>query len=289
MYRYEKNTKTLPSLFALKNSIWEHSRAENTARLVLLCLADHADPTGFCFPGVERIARRCKKSSRTVQRCLRILVFLGEIEIYPNAGPRAVNSYRVFMLPRNGVVNNTLASERCDMPEVTIETKSGDRDVTQTTSEPSNESTPIVPYGDDVQFWLSVVFKCFNYTSYHLDSRYTGWIRKHLSHLNREDAPSLLCFYEDEPLDSRKHPFNLRKRKPETLIRHLPAMVHLALELFPPWKPPPEPPKWRERLAKGYPDAAARIPAKRSFWDLRDDLRESIREAIGPDPPTAEA
>jgi len=41
-----------------------------TPKLVLLVLADHADDKGFCFPGVDTIARRASVSERTLTRVL---------------------------------------------------------------------------------------------------------------------------------------------------------------------------------------------------------------------------
>jgi len=35
---------------------------------VLLCLADHADGDGICWPGLKHVARKCRVSRRTVQR-----------------------------------------------------------------------------------------------------------------------------------------------------------------------------------------------------------------------------
>lgn len=51
---------------------WEQP-LEGTAKLVLLCLAEHADAEGRCWPSVARIAQRCGISERTAQRALRLL------------------------------------------------------------------------------------------------------------------------------------------------------------------------------------------------------------------------
>jgi hypothetical protein len=46
-----------------------------TEMLVMLALADHANPEGgLSYPSVERLARYCRFSERTVQRTLRELV-----------------------------------------------------------------------------------------------------------------------------------------------------------------------------------------------------------------------
>lgn len=77
----------------LTNRVWEHSKARLGAKLVLLCLADHADENGVAFPSVKRIADRTDMSERAVQSSITILEILGELKIRKNEGPRGVNIY----------------------------------------------------------------------------------------------------------------------------------------------------------------------------------------------------
>ena len=49
-------------------------------RTILLCLAEHADPDGYCFPSYERIARMCDCDRSTVYRRLDRLTSLGLVQ-----------------------------------------------------------------------------------------------------------------------------------------------------------------------------------------------------------------
>jgi len=55
--------------------------------VVLLCLADHADETGVCWPSHARISKKTGLSRRTVGDCLRDLEELGLIERAPQSKP----------------------------------------------------------------------------------------------------------------------------------------------------------------------------------------------------------
>ncbi|MDE2097580.1 MAG: helix-turn-helix domain-containing protein [Patescibacteria group bacterium] len=45
--------------FKYLDSAWEADCKRAAAKLVLVCLADHANDGGGCFPSVARIAKRC--------------------------------------------------------------------------------------------------------------------------------------------------------------------------------------------------------------------------------------
>lgn len=94
--------------------VWEQSRAEGTDRLILLAIADSAnDDGGNAFPSIETLSDKAKVSERTVQRSVRSLVLLGELQVIPNAGRNGTNVYRVRMDPRQSdtPVNLTPPSE----------------------------------------------------------------------------------------------------------------------------------------------------------------------------------
>jgi hypothetical protein len=78
--------------------VWESSRSEGIARLVLLAIADAAsDDGGDAWPSVHTLASKAKVGERTVQRAVRRLVELGELEVRSNAGKHGVNVYRILM------------------------------------------------------------------------------------------------------------------------------------------------------------------------------------------------
>lgn len=81
--------------------VWDHSQARNGARLVLLAIADAASDDGTnAWPSVATLQRKAKlKSDRSVQAAIKELEALGELKVYPNAGPKGVNKYTVLMRP----------------------------------------------------------------------------------------------------------------------------------------------------------------------------------------------
>lgn len=82
--------------------VWEQSAAEGLDRLVLLAIADNADDRGGnAWPSVETLRLKAKVSERTVQRAIRRLVALGELQVESRAGMNRVNIYCVVMTPRH--------------------------------------------------------------------------------------------------------------------------------------------------------------------------------------------
>jgi hypothetical protein len=75
-------------------AVWDLSLAEGNDRLIMLALADHADDDGFAWPGVERIAEKCRLSKRTVLRSIESLEALGELWVSRNR--RRGNHYIVI-------------------------------------------------------------------------------------------------------------------------------------------------------------------------------------------------
>lgn len=54
----------------ITRAVWEDANFSQTALLVLLALADHANDDGVCWPSVARLATRVRTSERHVQRIL---------------------------------------------------------------------------------------------------------------------------------------------------------------------------------------------------------------------------
>lgn len=79
-------------------AVWEHSEAQGSARLVLLCLAEHADEDGRCWPSIPRISEMTQVSKRQVSRVLKQLEEDGEISYKPGDG-RGNHSQYVILLP----------------------------------------------------------------------------------------------------------------------------------------------------------------------------------------------
>lgn len=70
------------------SQVWEYSETEGSERLVMLALADFCDDEGFCFPGITRIAKKCRISERTVQRIISSLIERGEVKRKSGEGLR---------------------------------------------------------------------------------------------------------------------------------------------------------------------------------------------------------
>ncbi len=136
-------------------TVWEHSRAEGVVLLVLLSLADHADDDGYCYPGIARLAKKCRISDRSVQRHIRTLQEMNELSISEGKGVPvnggSTNRYRVNVsehlraLANNGG-DNLSGGDKSPGGVVTNTVKGGDRAVSP---KPSGETSgePSVPLG----------------------------------------------------------------------------------------------------------------------------------------------
>lgn len=81
----------------LMNQAWEVKGLDPTAKLVLMCLADHANEDDrTCWPAMATIARKCDVSARTVQRHMRALEERGLIALRKQ---RQGDSNLYFILP----------------------------------------------------------------------------------------------------------------------------------------------------------------------------------------------
>lgn len=67
--------------------VLEESKATLASRLVLLSIANHADPRGVSsWPSVPLLARESRITERQVQRCIKILEESGELLIHRGMG-----------------------------------------------------------------------------------------------------------------------------------------------------------------------------------------------------------
>ena len=65
----------------LMSSVWRIDGVGDTERLLLMALADHANDSGVCWPGLPHLALKTHKSLRQIQRRLRRLEHLGFFSI----------------------------------------------------------------------------------------------------------------------------------------------------------------------------------------------------------------
>jgi hypothetical protein len=83
------------------SQVWDSSASEGYRLLVMLALADHADDDGYCYPGLARIAAKCRISESTTRRCIAEMVERGELVVDQNKGAACngghTNRYRVIV------------------------------------------------------------------------------------------------------------------------------------------------------------------------------------------------
>ncbi len=86
--------------------VLNHSRSTGTARLVMICIADH-DGDGGSWPLISTLAKNANVSERSVQRAISELVAMGELVVHANAGgkkewreDRRPNCYEIIINER---------------------------------------------------------------------------------------------------------------------------------------------------------------------------------------------
>lgn len=67
-------------------AVWQHSKADGRARLVLLAIADHQGEIG-AWPSLATIAKMVNASERSVQRDIDYLQNIGELEVHYQQAP----------------------------------------------------------------------------------------------------------------------------------------------------------------------------------------------------------
>lgn len=113
------------------NYIWDHSDAQGTELLCLLAIADNANDDGEAFPGIARIAKKCRVGERAIQKVLRKLQDSGEIEVRVGHGLKTTtghtNRYALLKYQEwvNGCSPHPARGERGDTPGVNVGTPQG--------------------------------------------------------------------------------------------------------------------------------------------------------------------
>lgn len=75
--------------------VWRDKTLSGTELLLMLALADRADDHGVCYPSVDSLASKTRKSRRTVQETVATLEKDHKLSVQPNAGPNGTNIYRL--------------------------------------------------------------------------------------------------------------------------------------------------------------------------------------------------
>ena len=85
--------------------VWDHADSSLGELLVFLALADHANDKGFCWPGVEGLAKKSRLSERQTRYILRSLEAKGYIKTLIQQGPRGCNMYEITLKEGGGAVS----------------------------------------------------------------------------------------------------------------------------------------------------------------------------------------
>ena len=86
-------------------AVWQHSKADGRARLVLLAIADHQGEIG-AWPSIATLAKMVNSSERSVQRDIQYLQDLGELTVeVQNAPTRHQYKSNLYWVNLPGVTN----------------------------------------------------------------------------------------------------------------------------------------------------------------------------------------
>ncbi len=105
--------------FKITSDSWLQTTGSPLTKLVLMCLSDYADESGFCWPSMATMAQRCETSERSVRREIRKLELSGILKTDSSAG-RKSNRYTIstrHILPgSNGQPGHTVLVTRTPCP-----------------------------------------------------------------------------------------------------------------------------------------------------------------------------
>jgi biotin operon repressor len=270
------------------SAVWKYSRQKSNSLLVLLGIADFTNTEGDAWPSGKTLAKKVRMCKRTVQRHVRALEKAGELEVRQNQGRRGSNIYRIRLLEIES--NKTDAHVTRDggvAQRVSPVSPTDGSSVTQSVSKPLKESTPIVPTGDEIDFWTKACFECFDQLPHPLPRHVSRALAQAIPSLDKKNADSLRKFYRYEELNSKEPPYNSRRHSPERLILDLQRQLGLAVQEYSPPPPPKPPPEYSftieevwQYLREEYDDC----PLPRSLAELDtcqwDGIRSEICEAM---------
>ena len=264
------------------NAAWKHSRQKSGGLLVLLALADYTNAEGVAWPAISTLARKVRMSKRNVQRWVRVLEKAGEVEVRPNQGRKGSNIYRIcFPAIELDTADAHAIRDTGVAKGLSSTSPTSDTSVAQSVNKPLKENTPIVPEGDETEFWIRLCFDCFEQTRRPLPLHVLRQLARTIRFLDRKNADLLREFYRCEELNSKAPPYNSRRHSPERLMLDLPRQLALAVQTCPPpWlrvhgqqlkvQGKKEPPLWREFFKWKYDDPT--LPE--SFYELDENLRQ---------------
>lgn len=75
--------------------VWDKSKHKGSALLLMLALADHADDTGKCWPGMSSLAKKTRMGRRNVVKLMERIEQSGEVVVEKRGNQSASNRYRI--------------------------------------------------------------------------------------------------------------------------------------------------------------------------------------------------
>ena len=134
--------------------VWENSKASGGELLLLLAICDHAADDGYCWPGIDTLAKKIRMSTRSVMRFVQSLENRGELHTvrgnrnnrYIVTMGRSKDEIAVVLQNRQEICDNQSGDNLSRDTVVTsigdtVVTSIGDKDVTLIINEPSIESS----------------------------------------------------------------------------------------------------------------------------------------------------
>ena len=79
------------------SDVWQSSQSKGTARLVLLAIADHCNPSGIAWPSLTRLASYVNVDRRNVIHAVNTLVEIGELKRIKTGRTGRATTYRVVL------------------------------------------------------------------------------------------------------------------------------------------------------------------------------------------------
>ena len=93
------------------NAVWQHSKADGRARLVLLAIADHQGEIG-AWPSISTLAKMVNSSERSVQRDIQHLQSIGELKVeVQNAPTKSQYKSNLYWVTLPGVTAGVTESQ----------------------------------------------------------------------------------------------------------------------------------------------------------------------------------
>ena len=128
------------------NAVWEHSKAGGTLLLLQIALADMANDSGLCWPGLDHLAHKIRMSRRHVIRMIDELEELGEVIMRKNEGPKGCNLYILPIMTRAATLDHLNEIARMSPPVTPMSPHEG---VTPA-SPPVTPMSPVTSGGGDI-------------------------------------------------------------------------------------------------------------------------------------------